>query len=112
MKKMLVIVGMVLSLNVFAECEVSYTRTACKGMESESFSKCDGKSSCTKVELAEDDVECKSNARKACSNARTQVTKSKVVTAKWNGKELLSKTGKSDFCESYDKKDLEFNKCK
>lgn len=102
---------MTLSLNAFSKCEVSYDRSACKGKEVESYAKCDGKKTCIKVESAEDESECKETAQKACSNSRTDITKSKIVTAKWNGKEITSKTSKKNFCEDYEKKDIEFNKC-
>ncbi len=102
---------LILSLNAFSKCEVFYDRTACKGKEAEAYSKCDGKKTCTKVESAEDESECKDAASKACANSRTDITKSKIVTAKWNGKEIMSKTNKKDFCEDYEKKGTEFNKC-
>ena len=102
---------MALSFNAFSKCEVAYDRTACKGKEAESYAKCDGKKTCMKTESAEDESECKDAALKACANSRVDVTKSKVITAKWNGKEIMSKTNKKDFCEDYDKKSIEFNKC-
>ncbi len=101
-----------LSINAFSKCEVSYDRTACSGKDVESYSKCDGKKTCVKVESAEDESECKDAALKACANSRADITKLKVITAKWKGKEIMSKTGKKDFCADYDKKDTEFNKCK
>jgi hypothetical protein len=100
------------SFNAFSKCEVSYDRTACAGKDSESYAKCEGKKSCTKVESAEDESECKDAALKACANSRIDITKSKIITAKWNGKEILSKSSKKDFCEDYEKKGAEFNKCK
>jgi hypothetical protein len=112
MKLFSAVVLMTLSLNAFSKCEVSYDRTACTGKDTESYAKCEGKKTCTKVETAEDESECKEAAAKACANSRTDITKSKVITAKWNGKEVTSKSGKKDFCEDYDKKATEFNKCK
>lgn len=100
-----------LSFNAFSKCEVHYDRTACKGKDAESYSKCDGKKTCTKTESAEDETECKEAAVKACANSRTDITKLKVVTATWNGKEILSKSGKKDFCQDYEKRAAEFNKC-
>ncbi|MDO9182485.1 MAG: hypothetical protein Q7U04_08750 [Bacteriovorax sp.] len=100
-----------LSFSAFSKCEVNYDRTACKGKEAESYAKCDGKKTCTKIESAEDEMECKDAAYKACANSRIDITKSKTITAKWNGKEVVSKTNKKNFCEDYEKKDAEFNKC-
>lgn len=111
MKFISVIFLLALSFNAFSKCEVNYDRTACKGKESESYAKCDGKKTCTKVESAEDESECKEAAVKACANSRVDITKSKIITAKWSGKELMSKTNKKDFCEDYEKKAAEFNKC-
>ena len=112
MKFMLIAFSLTLSLNAFSKCEVHYDRTACTGKTDESYAKCDKQKTCTKVESAEDEKECMEAAQKACANSRTDITKSKIITAKWNGKEILSKTNKKDFCEDYDKKETEFNKCK
>ena len=100
-----------LSFNAFSKCELMYERVACKGKEKESYAKCDGNKTCTKVESAEDEKECMEAALKACPNSRLDITKDKKVTAKWKGKELLSKSGKADFCLDYDKRAQEFNKC-
>lgn len=112
MKLISTIFLLTLSFNAFSKCEVFYDRTACEGKDKEAYSKCDGKKTCTKVESSEDESECKEEALKACANSRTDITKSKIISAKWNGKEILSKSGKKDFCEDYDKKSAEFNKCK
>lgn len=99
------------TINAFAKCEINYDRTACKGKEAESYSKCDKQKACTKTVAAEDQGECQAEASKACENSRIDITKSKIITAKWNGKDLMSKTGKKDFCEDYSKRAAEFNKC-
>ena len=111
MKFILTAFLLTLSFNAFSKCEITYDRTACKGKDAESFAKCDGKKTCTKVESAEDESECKEAALKACANSRVDVTKSKVVTAKWGDKEIMSKSNKKDFCADYEKKAVEFNKC-
>ena len=100
-----------ISFNAFSKCEINYDRTACKEKDTESYAKCDGKKTCTKIESAEDESECQAAALKACANSRTDITKSKIITAKWKDKEIMSKTGKKDFCADYDKKAAEFNKC-
>ena len=111
MNKLVIISVLFLGLNAFAKCEITYDRTACKGKEKDSYSKCDGNKVCTKATAAEDEEECKEEAMKACPNSRVQETKSKIITAKWSGKEILSKTGKKDFCADYEKKSTEFNQC-
>jgi hypothetical protein len=110
----LLITGFLLltSFSAFSKCEISYDRTACAGKEKESYAKCEDKKTCTKSDAAEDKEECQAAALKACENSRVDVTKSKIITAKFNGAELLSKTGKKDFCEDYAKKATEFNQCK
>ena len=103
---------LMLSFNAFSKCEVTYDRTACPGQEKASYAKCDGQKVCTKTESAEDLGECQDAGVKACANSRLLETKSKVVTVKWAGKDIMSKSGKKDFCEDYAKKDAEFNHCK
>ena len=93
--------------NAFAaECVVQYKRTACLGQEAESYSKCDGKQECDKVEEAATEEACAAAAEKACENARLTITMSKVVTAKFQGKALK---GGQNFCAA---NRADFNKCK
>ena len=94
------------------DCDLTYTRTACTGKEAESYAKCDGKQSCTKHVAAATEAACAEAAVKACSNDRLEITKSKVITAKYKGKALKSKGGKDDMCLDYPKRDTEFNQCK
>lgn len=47
----------------------------------------------------------------ACTNDRLDITKSKVITAKYKGKALKTKSGKDDMCLDYAKRDAEFNQC-
>ncbi len=93
------------------DCALTYTRTACPGKEAESFSKCDGKATCSKSVSASSEDECRTAAVAACANDRTQITKSKVITAKYKGKALKSKSGKDDFCLDYANRATEFNQC-
>lgn len=111
MKKIIVGVLLLSSVNAFSKCEITYDRTACKGKDAESYAKCDGKKVCTKTDKAEDQNECLDASLKACENSRVDITKSKIITAKWSGKEILSKSGKKDLCDDYAKKAAEFNKC-
>lgn len=92
-------------------CELGVTRTACPGKESISYKKCDGKQSCTEFQEAADANQCKTLAIAACENARTTITKSKVITAKLDGAELKTDAGSTDFCTAYPKVKEEFNQC-
>jgi hypothetical protein len=94
-----------------SECEITYTRTACPGQEAESYKKCDGKQSCTKPVAAPSEGACVEAAVNACANDRLEITKSKVITAKYKGKALKTKSGKDDMCLEYPKRDSEFNHC-
>lgn len=93
------------------DCAVTYTRTACPGKEAESFKKCDGQKSCTKYLDADSEEKCRVAAINACANDRLDVTKSKVITAKFKGKGIKSQAGKEDLCLDYPKRATEFNQC-
>ena len=93
------------------ECGIEYTRTACPGQETESYSKCAGKQSCVLSETAASAEACQAAALKACANDRLKITKSKVVKAKFDGKAVMSKSGKEDFCADYEKRAAEFDQC-
>lgn len=103
------------SLTVHAEdkatCSVTTTRAACPGKEADSFKKCDGKASCSKSVEAKTAVACAEAATAACANDRLDVTKSKTITATWNGQPVKSKAGKEDLCLDYAKRAAEFDKC-
>lgn len=92
-------------------CEVAYTRTACPGQEAISFKKCDGKASCVKSKKAATVEECRAAATKSCRNRRLNITKMKVITAKFNGEAIQTESGKDDFCLEYPKRNEEFNQC-
>ncbi|HTU62843.1 MAG TPA: hypothetical protein VMF89_30495 [Polyangiales bacterium] len=94
-----------------AVCSVKTTRAACPGKEAESFKKCDGKASCDKTVEAKSAAACAEAATAACANDRLDVTKSKTITATWNGQPLKSKSGKEDLCLDYAKRAAEFDKC-
>ena len=95
--------------NAFAalDCIVHYNRTACPGMEAESYSKCGGTKSCDKDEDASTEAACIAKAKEACANSRLEITKSKVITARFNGKSLKGPYGGS-FCAT---NRPDFNKC-
>ena len=92
-------------------CEITTTRTSCPGKESLSYKKCDGKPTCADFQDLADAGQCKAAAIAACENARLTITKSKVITAKFDGAELKTDAGSTDFCTAYGKRNEEFNKC-
>jgi hypothetical protein len=93
------------------DCDITYIRTACPGQEAESYKKCDGQQTCTKHVAAASEAACAEAAVNACANDRLDITKSKIITAKYKGKALASKSGKHDMCLDYAKRDAEFNQC-
>ena len=90
---------------VAGDCVIKSTRNACPGKEKESFSKCGGQPTCDETVAAESATQCAEKALKACDIARPGVTKSKSVTATFDGKPL---DGGKNFCAA-DRPD--FNKC-
>jgi hypothetical protein len=98
-----------MSSNAFAgECSVRYVRTACPGKEVESYSKCGGAKECNKLEQANSEAACVGAAKRACANSRLDITKSKVITATYDGKVLKGAFAGGNFCAS---KRPDFNKC-
>jgi hypothetical protein len=93
------------------DCAISYTRTACPGKNAESYAKCDGKQSCVKQVVAESPEACQAAALKACANDRLDITKNKVIGAQYKGQPLKSTQGADDFCQHYEKRAAEFDKC-
>lgn len=94
-----------------AGCVVTTTRTACPGKEADSYKKCDGKKSCSKPVEAASAEACAAAATSSCSNDRLEITKSKVITAKFNGKAVKSKSGQDDLCLDYANRATEFDQC-
>jgi hypothetical protein len=93
------------------ECAIEYIRTACPGKETESYSKCNGTQSCVLPEPTADVAACQAAAVNACANDRLTITKSKVIHAKFDGKAIMSASGKDDFCVDYSKRAAEFDQC-
>jgi hypothetical protein len=91
----------------FAGCVIHYNRTACPGQEVVSYSKCNGTKECDKEDSAgaASLKACEQAAAAACVNTRLQITKSKIITAKFNGTALR---GGSNFCAS---NRPDFNQC-
>jgi hypothetical protein len=89
-----------------AGCIIHYVRTACPGKEVESYSKCNGSKECDKEDSSAVSLAaCEQATAAACANSRLTITKSKVITGKFNGKALR---GGSNFCAS---NRPDFNKC-
>jgi hypothetical protein len=89
-------------------CALSITRTACPGNEEISYKKCDGKASCVENQEAASLDACKAAATEACANARTLITKSKVITATFDGAAV---DAGADVCLGYANRATEFDKC-
>jgi uncharacterized protein (UPF0179 family) len=97
---------MALSETALAGCTIHYNRTACPGKEKESYSKCNGTKECDKEDSSAVSLKaCEQATAAACANTRLTITKSKIVTGKFNGTALR---GGSNFCAS---NRPDFNKC-
>jgi len=93
--------------NAFAgKCVLSVTRVACPGQEKESYAKCGGKAACSEEPAADSEAACAKAGLDGCSNGRLTITKSKEITATFDGKPVL---GGKQFCKA-DRPD--FNGCK
>jgi hypothetical protein len=90
---------------VAGECVLKTTRVACAGKEKESFSKCGGQASCDEKVAADSEKDCAEKAAKSCDNSRPAITKSKTVSASFDGKPV---EGGKNVCAT-DRPD--YNKC-
>jgi hypothetical protein len=112
MKKAFVTFLFISSFASYASCVIHYNRTACPGKEAISYKKCKGQKECDKKKPARTMEQCQVKARKACKNTRFDITKSKIITAKWKGQDIKSAEGDTDFCLKYANVATEFNQCK
>lgn len=89
------------------ECVLHVTREGCAGKEAESYKKCGGKKECDESKKAKDAAMCAALAEADCANfgARQKLTKSKTITAKFDG--VVIEGGKN-FCPA---NRADFNKC-
>ncbi|WP_397599863.1 hypothetical protein [Silvanigrella sp.] len=97
-----------INLNSYAgTCTLHITRTACPGMEKDSYAKCGGNASCDENKKTGSADSCAKAALEACDNvaARQKQTKSKEIKADFDGKPL---EGGKNFCEP---NRPDFNKC-
>lgn len=115
LKALFVILGsfLISQTSYAGKCEIHYDRTACPGKEKESYSKCGGEKTCTKQKReggASIDA-CRKAATSSCSNSRFNETKSKVISASFDGTPITTSSGKSDFCLEYENRSTEFDQC-
>ena len=87
------------------ECVLKTTRAACPGKDKEAFSKCNGQATCEEKLTADSEKDCAEKALKACEINRPGITKSKSISATFDGKPV---DGGKNFCAA-DRPD--FNKC-
>ena len=78
------------------QCLISTTRYACPGKEKDSYSKCAGQQSCDAETATATVQECAALTLRACINTRLDITKYKMVRAKFNGANVSSGI---DFCD-------------
>jgi hypothetical protein len=106
--KSLVCCLLLLGLSVSAvagECVLKTTRAACPGKEKDSYSKCNGQASCDEKVAADSAKECAEKAAKSCDNSRPNITKSKTVSATFDGKPV---EGGKNVCAT---ERPDYNKC-
>jgi hypothetical protein len=95
-----------LSVSAIAgECVLKTTRVACPAKEKESYSKCGGQASCDEKVVADSAKDCAEKAAKSCDNSRPNITKSKTVSATFDGKPI---EGGKNVCAS---ERPDYNKC-
>jgi hypothetical protein len=90
---------------VAGECVLKTTRVACPGKEKDSYSKCNGQASCDEKVVADSAKECAEKAAKSCDNSRPNITKSKTVSATFDGKAV---EGGKNVCAT---ERPDYNKC-
>jgi len=93
-------------------CEIVVSRDACPGKEALSFKKCEGKKVCSEFVETANAAACKQAAVAACEVFRPGITKSKSVTSvKFEGNAVKPDGNDPDFCTSYPKRAIEYDKC-
>jgi len=121
MLKMITALAMiVLTQNAMAgSCELTVTRIACSdATKADSFKKCDESGKDIKMKkLSEDkclesfdvkkESDCIKKAMTRCENGRLDITKSKAITATFDGKSIENS---KDFCDTKPPR-TDFNKC-
>lgn len=120
LKTITVIAAFLLTQSAFAGlCELTVVRTACSdATKAESFKKCDetnkdikmkklSEEKCLETFDVKKDSDCIKKAITRCENGRLDITKSKAITATFDGKVL--ENGK-DYCDTKPPR-TDFNKC-
>ena len=109
MQKIALLIPLFTSSSALAgECKMTVTRVACPGHEETCYSKCAGKPSCDEVKKTGSAESCQREAVKNCHVFRPGETKSKKVSATFEGKPL---EGGKNFCEP-EKPEYQWNSCK
>lgn len=103
----LAVIGLYSLAAIAGECRVTVTRDACPGHEKVSYNKCGGKQTCDEVKKVDKQEMCLKEATRACTVFRTKETKSKKVTATFDGAPL---NNGQDFC-SPPKPEFNYDKC-
>ncbi len=106
MKALFILIAIATTTTYAGNCAIDITREACPGKETESYAKCDNKKQCVEKLEAKTEKECMKKALEKCDNARLDITKSKIITASFDGKPIQNN---KNFCDA-DRPD--FNKCK
>jgi hypothetical protein len=106
------VVGLWTGAAIAGNCEIVVSRDACPGKEALAFKKCDGKKVCSEFVEAPNAAACKTAAVAACEVFRPGITQSKSVSSvKFDGTAVKPDGGDPDFCKSYPKRSVEYNKC-
>jgi hypothetical protein len=106
MKTLWLLFAICMLSNAFAgDCIIHIKRVACKGKEKDSYAKCNNLNECyMPAKVTESMIECAKLAKDECINIRKNITKSKEVTATFNGESVMGK----NFCKP---NRPDFNKC-
>jgi len=101
--------SLIFSISSFAgNCVMNVTRVSCPGVEKECFAKCAGKENCDEIKKVGSEEACNKEALKNCFVFRPGVTKSKKITATFDGKSL---NGGKNYCDPV-QKDFGYDTCK
>jgi len=120
MKILITTLALLVSTHAYAgKCELTVTRNACAGKEADSYKKCDEADSKIKMKKLSDnkcletyedmkkESDCIKKAITRCENGRLDITKSKVITASFDGKAIEAD---KDFCKTTPTRS-DFDKC-
>ncbi len=89
-------------------CTMNVTRVSCPGKETECYTKCKGKESSEEIKKVGSIEACIKEASRNCVVFRKEITKTKKITATFDGKPV---EGGKNFCNPV-KEEFGFNTCK